>query len=80
MLLIITHCFLFVAVVTDKEFRRLDYKNLLMQMRHFLRNATHQHLTHGELSTEFFTKTDLTIERGEIVHVTLSVFLHTIKF
>ncbi|XP_021926549.1 ionotropic receptor 93a [Zootermopsis nevadensis] len=32
-------------------------------MRHFLRNATHQHLTHGELITKFFTKTDIAVEK-----------------
>lgn len=57
---------MFTAVVIDDEFKGLDYEVLLRHMRKLLRNATHQHLTHGELSTEFFTKTRITIETGKI--------------
>jgi ferritin len=67
--------------VIDEEFRGLDYKDLLRQTRYFLRNATQQHLTHGEMSTEYFTRTDIAIEAGGICqhHINLC-FSTTLNF
>jgi hypothetical protein len=55
----------FAAVVTDKEFKGLNYNNFVRHVRHFLRNVTHQHLRHVELAVEFFTVTHVALETGE---------------
>jgi hypothetical protein len=54
----------FTAVAIDKEFRGLDYKNFLRHVQLFLKDRT-QHLTNGELSFEFYTGTDITLQPGE---------------
>jgi hypothetical protein len=56
----------FTAVIVDREFRGLNYKNFERQLRHFLRNETQHHLANGELSAEFFTVTNVALETGKI--------------
>jgi hypothetical protein len=57
--------FTFTAVVIDKEFRGLDYNNFLRHVKLFLKDTTQQHLTNGELSYDFYTGTDVSIQTGE---------------
>jgi hypothetical protein len=52
--------------VIDREFKGLDYKNFVRHVKLFLKDITQEHLTHGELSTEFYTVTDIAIKTGEI--------------
>lgn len=48
----------------DREFGGLDFKDIVRHVKLVLKDRT-QHLANGELSTEFYTVTDIALQTGK---------------